>query len=180
MFSQSRDQLPNNCFFAEKRMIQEKLDMNVTIIQLGIMHLNSCFDLDKKSLKGIWSKSQWEKELTDPKRICIGVINPENKRLLGVCTSWLVVDELYLTFLAVQPIHQRKGLGKMLISDLIKRSKSLQVNQIHLEVKATNKSANAFYKSMDFKIVGIRRNFYKDGSEAILFKKQLNKKSSKQ
>ena len=161
-------------------MIQEKLDMNITIIQLGIIHLNSCFDLDKRSLNGIWSKSQWEKELTDPKRICIGAINTENKRLLGACTAWLVIDEIHLTFLAVQPIHQRKGLGKFLISDLIKRSKSLQANQIHLEVKATNNPAKAFYKFMDFKIVGYRRNFYKDGSEAILLSKQLNKKSSKE
>ena len=158
-------------------MIQEKLDMNITTIQLGIMHLNSCFDLDKKSLNGIWSKSQWEKELTDPKRICIGVINIETKKLLGVCTAWLVIDEIHLTLLAVEPIHQRKGLGKFLISDLIKRSKLFQANQIHLEVKATNNPAKAFYKSMDFKIVGNRRNFYKDGSEAILFNKQLNKKS---
>ena len=161
-------------------MIQEKLDMNITIIQLGIMHLDSCFELDQKSLNGIWSKSQWEKELTDPKRICIGVINLDNKRLLGVCTAWLVIDEIHLTLLAVQPTHQRKGLGKSLLSELIKRSKSLQANQIHLEVKATNDPAKAFYKSMDFKIIGNRRNFYKDGSEAILFSKQLNKKSSKE
>ena len=144
------------------------------------MHLNSCFDLDKKSLNGIWSKSQWEKELTDPKRICIGVINLETKRLLGVCTAWLVIDELHLTLLAIQPIHQRKGLGKLLLSDLIKRAKSLQANQIHLEVKATNKPAKAFYKSMDFKIVGNRRNFYEDGNEAILFNKQLKNKFSKE
>ena len=161
-------------------MNKEKLDKNIKIIQLGIMHLNSCFDLDKKSLNGIWSKSQWEKELTDPKRICIGVINLEKKRLLGVCTALLVIDEIHLTFLAVQPIHQRKGLGKFLISNLIKRSTSLQANQIHLEVKATNNPAKAFYTSMDFKIVGKRRNFYKDGSEAILFNKKLNKKSSKE
>ena len=41
--------------------------MNLTIIQLGIMHLNDCVDLDRQSLNGLWTKSQWEKELTDPK-----------------------------------------------------------------------------------------------------------------
>ena len=151
--------------------------MSLTIIQLGILHLNSCIDLDRKALKGLWTKSQWEKELTDPKRICIGVIELETKKLLGLCSAWLVIDELHITSLAVHPKHQRKGLGKFLISDLIKRSNSLLTNHIHLEVKDTNEPGKAFYKSMGFKIVGNRPNFYKDGSDAIIFNKQLNKKS---
>ena len=151
--------------------------MNLTIIQLGILHLNSCIDLDQKALKGLWTKSQWEKELTDPKRICIGVLDLETKKILGLCSAWLIIDELHITSIAVHPIHQRKGLGKLLISDLIKRSNSLLTNQIHLEVKDTNEPAKAFYKSMGFKIIGNRSNFYKDGNDAILFSKQLNKKS---
>ena len=151
--------------------------MNLTIIKLGIIHLNACIDLDKKSLKGLWTKSQWEVELSDPKRICLGIIESETKKLLGFCCSWLVVDELYITSIAVHPRHQRKGLGKFLLSDLIKRSRSLRTNHIHLEVKHTNEPAKAFYKSMGFKIIGNRSNFYKDGSDAIIFTKQLNKKS---
>ena len=151
--------------------------MNFKIRQLGILHLNSCIDLDKKALKGLWTKSQWEKELSDPKRICIGVIELETQKLLGLCSAWLVIDELHITAFAVDPIHQRKGLGKFLISELIKRSNSLRTNQILLEVKNTNEEAKAFYKSLNFKIVGNRSNFYKDGSDAIIFTKQLNKKS---
>ena len=149
--------------------------MNLKIIQLGIFHLNSCLKLDELSLKGIWTKSQWEKELTDPKRICIGVIEIETQKLLGLCSAWLVIDELHITCIAVDPIHQRKGLGKFLMSDLIKRSNSLATNQIYLEVKDTNEPAKAFYKSMGFKNVGNRPNFYKDGSDALIFTKQLNK-----
>ena len=150
--------------------------MNLETIQLGILHLDACIDLDEKSLKGIWTKAQWERELTDSKRICIGVIDLETKKLIGLCSAWLVIDELQLTAIAVDPTHQRKGLGKFLISKLIKRSHSLRTNHIHLEVKDTNKQAIAFYKSLGFKIVGNRFNFYKDGSNAIMFTKQLNKK----
>ena len=151
--------------------------MKLTIIQLGILHLNSCIDLDKEVLKGLWTESQWEKELTDPKRICTGVIELKTKKLLALCSAWLVIDELHITSIAVHPIHQRKGLGRFLMSCLIKRANSLLINHIHLEVKDSNMPAKAFYKSMGFKIVGNRYNFYKDGSNAILFTKQLNKKS---
>ena len=154
--------------------------MNVTIIELGIMHLNDCVDLDQKSLNGLWTKSQWERELTDPKRVCLGIIEMKTEKLLGLCSAWLVIDELHITCIAVLPIHQRKGLASLLLSDLIKRSKSLQTNLIQLEVKDNNKPAKAFYKSMGFKKVGDRSNFYKDGSNALILNKETNNKSKNQ
>ena len=150
--------------------------MNLTIDILGTSHLNSCLELDRKALNSLWTKSQWSKELGDPKRICLGVTNLETKELLGICSAWLVLDELHITFIAVNPKYQRKGVGKFLMSNLIKRSKSLMTNHLYLEVKDNNKTAKAFYISMGFKIVGNRANFYRDGSDAILFTKQLNKK----
>ena len=151
--------------------------MNLTIIQLGIVNLNACLDLDQISFNGLWTKSQWEKELTDPKRICIGVIELETKKLLGLCSAWLLIEELHITLIAVLPIHQRKGLGKFLLYDLIKRSDSLLTNKILLEVKDTNEPAKAFYKSMGFKTVGNRSNFYKDGSDALILNKETDNKS---
>ena len=144
------------------------------------MHLNDCVDLDQTSLNGLWTKSQWKIELTDPKRICLGIIELENKKLLGLCSAWLVLDELYITFLAIHNIYQRRGLGKYLLSDLIKRSKALQTNYIHLEVKDNNEPAKAFYKSMGFKKIGNRSNFYKDGTDALLLHKETNKQTKNQ
>ena len=148
--------------------------MNPIIIKLGILHLNECIDIDQKSLKGLWTKSQWERELTDPRRICLGAIDIETKKLLGLCSSWLVKDELHITSIAVHPIHKRKGVGTFLLSDLIKRSESLQTNHIHLEVKENNETAKAFYKSLGFKTIGKRSNFYKDGSDALLLIKEIH------
>ena len=150
--------------------------MNHKIIRLGVEHLNACVDLDQKSLKGLWTKSQWEREIVDPQRICLGIIELETKKLLGLCSAWFVVDELHITSLAIHPIHQREGLGKLLLSDLLKRSSSLKLNHIRLEVKDTNEPAKALYKSMGFKIGGIRSNFYKDGSDALLFIKETKNK----
>ena len=151
--------------------------MDLKIIQLGIMHLNDCFDIDQKSLNGIWTRNQWERELTDPKRICLGIIELETKKILGLCSAWLVIEELHITFIAVNPLHKRKGLGRFLLSDLIKRSQSLQTNHILLEVKENNEPAKAFYKSMGFKTVGNRTSFYKDGSDALILNKEINNKT---
>ena len=141
------------------------------------MHINQCVDLDQKSMNGLWTKSQWERELSDPKRICLGIIDLNTKKLFGLCSAWYAIEELHLTYIAVLPLLQRKGLGKILLSDLIKRSKSFKTKQIYLEVKKTIKPAKAFYKSMGFKTVGIRSNLYKDGSDALVFNKEIKNKS---
>ena len=146
--------------------------MNLKIIELGMTHINECLELDQKSLKGLWTKSQWERELTDSKRICLGIIDLKTKQILGLCSSWLVLDELHITIIAVHPIHRRKGLGKFLLSELIKRSRSLRTKQIHLEVKETNEPAKALYKSMGFKTTANRSNFYEDGTSALLLTKE--------
>ena len=152
--------------------------MNLKTIRLGIRHLNFCLEIDNESLKGLWTKSQWERELTHPERICIGVLEIETKKILGLCSAWIVIDELQITSIAVHPLHQRQGVGKFLLSDLIKRSNSFLTKRIYLEVKDSNRPAIAFYKSMGFKIIGDRSNFYKDGSNALLLTRELNNKSN--
>tara|TARA_Y100001968_G_C19267871_1_gene672643 strand:- start:118 stop:579 length:462 start_codon:yes stop_codon:yes gene_type:complete len=153
--------------------------MKLRIIKLGIIHLDACLDIDRKSLKGLWTKSQWKRELSDPKRICFGVIDIEDdtKKLLGLCSAWLVLDELQLTSIAVLPHHFRKGLGKFILSNLINHSKCIKTNQIYLEVKETNKPAKALYKSMGFTKKGQRSNYYKDGSNALIYIKEITHKS---
>ena len=75
----------------------------------------------------------------------------------------------------VHPSHQKRGIGKLLIFELIKRSRPLRTNQIYLEVKDTNESGIAFYKRLGFKLVSNRSNLYEDGSDALIFTKQLNR-----
>ena len=139
------------------------------------MHLNVCIEIDQKSFNGLWSRSQWMRELTDPKRICIGAISLETKKLLGLCSAWVILDELHITFLAVHSSHQRKGVGKSLISAITTFPNSTQTNHIYLHVKDSNLPAKAFYKSMGFKIASMRPKLYKDGSNGLELIKKIEK-----
>ena len=59
---------------------------------------------------------------------------------------------------------------------LITRFEKLNLNKILLEVSHTNFTAENFYSRFDFSTVGIRRNYYKDGSDALLKEKKLTTK----
>ena len=59
---------------------------------------------------------------------------------------------------------------------LSRKCKKLNVHKLFLEVSHTNSTAEKFYSRFEFSTVGIRRNYYKDGSDALLKEKKLTTK----
>ncbi len=144
---------------------------SLEVIPLTLKDLNACLKLDKIALKGLWSKSLWEKELSDSRRICLGIFDHSN--LIAIGCGWIVVDELQLTAIAVHPIHRRRGLAKLILSNLLVQATHKGCKRATLEVKSNNSAALAFYKSFGFIISGSRRNYYKNGANALIQWKPL-------
>ena len=128
--------------------------------------------LDQLVLKGLWNKQQWEKELSDSQRLCIGII--DNSNLIAFGCGWMIVDELHLTAIAVHPDHRRIGLGQIILSNLFDQAANKGCERATLEVKSDNTAALALYKSCGFKTAGCRSNYYKNGSDAIIQWRSLN------
>ena len=136
------------------------------VSSLSLRDAHSCIKLDQIALKGLWSKKQWEKELSDSKRLCIGVFDSSN--LIAFCCSWIVIDELHLTAIAVHPLHRRLGLGKVLLSNLFQKASTQSCKRATLEVESSNRAALALYQSCGFITAGCRHNYYKNGSDALI------------
>ena len=62
------------------------------------------------------------------------------------------------------------------MSYYLKKFENLNIKKIFLEVSHTNIKADNFYRRFNFLTVGIRRNYYKDGSDALLKEKKLTTK----
>ena len=58
---------------------------------------------------------------------------------------------------------------------LIKQCKKLDVKKLLLEVSETNSIAEDFYSKFHFLTVGIRKNYYKDGTDAVLKEKKFTR-----
>ena len=59
------------------------------------------------------------------------------------------------------------------MSYLIKKFEKLNLKKLILEVSQRNVTAERFYNRFDFYTVGVRKNYYKDGSHALLKEKKL-------
>ena len=124
-----------------------------------------CFLLDSESIK-LWSYEQWESVLKkkDVKALAIY----ENEKFIGICVYQLLFDEAELLFFAIRPEHTRKGFGQSLFAEFLNISKKNNIKSIFLEVSSNNLSAIEFYKKFNFQTIRVRKNYYKNGSDAIL------------
>jgi ribosomal-protein-alanine N-acetyltransferase len=96
--------------------------------------------------------------------------------VVGICVFHVVLDEAQINFFVINEKYRKKGFGSYLMSELINHCKKLNVNRLFLEVSHKNVTAEKFYSRFEFFTVGIRRNYYKDGSDALLKEKKLTSK----
>ena len=129
-----------------------------------------CFELDSKTIS-LWSTKQWEEELKQKgvKVFNLSLLN----EVIGICAIQLVIDEAQINYFSVNQKFRRKGFGTYLMRYLIKICEELNIKKLILEVSETNYAAKNFYNHFQFFTVGIRKKYYKDGSDALLKEKIL-------
>ena len=135
-------------------------------LTLGEDHLEAVLALDRLALDGFWSSEQWRAELADPRRPCLGTWQDDG--LLAVACGWLVVDELHITVVAVDPARRRQGLGQRLLEALLGQARAAGARHATLEVAAGNSAALALYGRLGFATAGIRRAYYRNGDDALI------------
>ena len=145
----------------------------ISIKQINEKDIDLCYELDSNTIC-LWSKKQWSNEL---KKEGIKVISLLLSNLvIGICVFQVVLDEAQVNFFVINNKFREKGYGTLLMNDVIKQCEKLNINKLFLEVSQTNIKAEKFYSKFDFFTVGIRRNYYKDGSDALLKEKKLTTK----
>ena len=132
-----------------------------------------CYELDSNTIS-LWSKKQWKNELKKDGIKVIGILL--SNIVIGICVFQVILDEAHINFFVVDQKYRKQGFGSYLMRYLIKECEKLNIKKLFLEVSHTNISAKNFYSSFNFSTVGIRRNYYKDGSDALLKEKKLTTK----
>ena len=145
----------------------------ISIKNINEKDIDLCYELDSSTIS-FWTKKQWASEFKKEGIKVVGLFL--SSLLIGICVFHVVLDEAQINFFAVSHKYRKKGFGTYLMSYLINECKKLNVHKLFLEVSHTNSTAEKFYSRFEFSTVGIRRNYYKDGSDALLKEKKLTTK----
>lgn len=114
-------------------------------------------------------------ETTFPRRIALVAVEQPAGVVVGAIVARFTAPEAELETIAVAARFQRGGIGRRLLDVLCTALKMEEVSQIHLEVRASNGTAIAFYESLGFQEGGRRREYYADPIEdAVLMRKELS------
>ena len=145
---------------------------------ISIKHINErdidlCYGLDSSTIS-FWTQKQWASEFKKEGIKVIGLFL--SSLVIGICVFHVVLDEAQINYFVVKQKYRKKGYGTYLMNYLIKQCELLNINKLLLEVSLSNTTALKFYSRFDFYTVGIRTNYYKDGSDALLKEKKLTTK----
>ena len=145
----------------------------ISIKQINKKDIDICYELDSNTLS-LWTKKQWANEFKKKNTKIIGLIIIN--LVIGICVFQIVLDEAQINYFVVNPKFRKRGFGSYLMRYLIKQCEKSNLKKLILEVSNSNLTAEKFYSRFDFFTVGIRKNYYKDGSDAILKEKNLTTK----
>ena len=145
----------------------------ISIKQINKKDIDLCYELDSNTIS-LWSKEQWNSEFKKDGTKIIGLLI--KNLVIGVCVFQVVLDEAQINYFVVNKKFRKKGFGSYLMNYLIKKCEKLNLKKLLLEVSQSNVTAERFYSRFDFSTVGIRKNYYKDGSHALLKEKKLTTK----
>ena len=131
-----------------------------------------CYELDSDTIC-LWTKKQWQSEFNKRGIKVVAVLL--EKKMIGIYVVQTIIDEAQLNYFSIKQKFRRKGYGSQLMNYLIIECEKLHIKKLLLEVSETNSIAEIFYCKFNFLTVGRRKNYYKDGTDAVLKEKKFTK-----
>ena len=133
--------------------------MEARICDAEERHIPQIEEIEKLCFSVPWTRDQLCSQLHDAQHECIAALDGEDN-VLGYVGMMCVLDEGYISNVAVHPKVRRHGLADKLIDELLSRARGRSLAFVTLEVRAGNEPAIALYRKRGFLPVGRRKNYY--------------------
>ncbi|HLL54084.1 MAG TPA: ribosomal protein S18-alanine N-acetyltransferase [Myxococcaceae bacterium] len=142
------------------------------IRQMTLEDLPAVMEIENQAFRHPWSTELLKRELShDWSTILLAEERgPDGRmKLLGFVIFWLVHDELHILNVATDVAQRRRGVARAVLHAAIARARERKCTLATLEVRRGNEAALELYRSLGFRPVGIRPNYYVDeGEDAIV------------
>ena len=124
--------------------------------------------LEETAFTSPWTRSMYVAELDNPGVSYCFLARDAERRAVGFCSFWRVLDELHINNLAVRPEWRRHGIGSMLLDFVLEKGVELGARRATLEVRRSNEQARLLYERFGFSVAGVRTAYYSKPVEDAL------------
>jgi ribosomal-protein-alanine N-acetyltransferase len=126
--------------------------------------IDQILEVEHASFTTPWSRESFLNELYNNK-FAVYIVLEENKKVIGYCGAWVVIDETHVTNVAILPEYRGRKLGEALLKKMMTVAADMGARTMTLEVRVTNHVAQSLYRKLGFQNGGIRKNYYSDNQE---------------
>jgi ribosomal-protein-alanine N-acetyltransferase len=112
-----------------------------------------------------WTENRIERCLRN--RDCVVLAARDRRRVVGFAIMEFYAIHAHLNLLAVQPGNQRQGLGRQLLEWLEASARTAGIFKVHLELRASNDGALAFYEKLGYRTTGSKPAYYDGREDAV-------------
>jgi len=134
------------------------MSAGLTIVPAAENRLDEVCALEEICFSQPWTRRQLEAQLDPSQYVFLTAL--DGAQLAGYGAFLYVLDEGYISNIAVAPEYRRQGVGGALLDALLESAASLCLAFLTLEVRESNKAARSLYESRGFQVVGLRRDYY--------------------
>ena len=149
---------------------------NICIVPLELRLVKDIASLEALCFSEPWS----EEGILEAYRLGTKFFIAENsKQLMGYIGIKAVIDEGYITNVAVYPQYRGIGVATALINKVFDFAKEKGLSFVSLEVRASNTVAVSLYEKTGFKEEGRRKDFYRlPREDALIMTKRFSYEDS--
>ncbi|MBK9050627.1 MAG: ribosomal protein S18-alanine N-acetyltransferase [Chloroflexi bacterium] len=121
--------------------------------------------IELASFPTAWTASGYAHELAENQIAHYVTLSHETAGIVGYAGYWLLADEVHISIITVDPGWRGRGLGELLLLEILFSAYSHPAQLATLEVRRSNEVAQALYRKYGFEQVGLRPRYYQDTGE---------------
>jgi ribosomal-protein-alanine N-acetyltransferase len=124
--------------------------------------------LEAASFTNPWPREMLARELAESPVSRLYVARTVEGVVAAFCLCWLVVDELHVNTIAVDPAFRRRGLATDMMRHVMAEAVRDGARRATLEVRRSNAAAIALYERLGFRACAVRPRYYSRPDEDAL------------
>ena len=137
---------------------------DVAIRAMRIDDIEYVSRLERRCYTLPWSSSAYVTEVGNANAYYTVATLPDGT-IAGYAGMWVIMDELHMTTIAVDPSVRGLKIGERLLLDTIREGIRRGAERATLEVRERNTVAHNLYVKYGFEDVAVRKNYYSDNGE---------------
>lgn len=135
------------------------------VLKANDSHIKAIAELEKECFCAPWSESTIKEAM---ERETVFFVAAKGDKTVGYAGISCILDEGYITNIAVTEKERNKGVGTALLNRVLSEARDRGLSFVSLEVRPSNQNAISLYTALGFLEEGRRKNYYDNPKEDAL------------